>query len=43
MTAMSPRLGTNDTFILEVIPPKGAVLFIERTLPASLQNITSLE
>ena len=43
MTALSPRLGTNDTFTLEVIPPKGAVLFIQRTVPASLEDRTSMD
>ena len=43
MTALSPRLGTNDTFTLEVIPPRGAVLFIQRTVPASIEERTSLD
>jgi archaellin len=36
-------LGTEQTFTLEVIPPVGAVLFIQRTTPISLENITNLD
>ena len=44
MTAnLDPDLQTSDTFRLELIPPNGAVLFIERTTPVFLQNITSLD
>ncbi len=32
---LTSALGINTTFQLEVIPPKGAVLFIERTTPIS--------
>ena len=35
-------LQTNKTFSLEVIPPSGAVLFIERTTPVFLDTTTSL-
>ena len=36
---LGTNLGVNTTFSLEVIPPTGAVLFIERTTPASF-NVT---
>jgi archaellin len=36
-------LGTEQTFTLEVIPPVGAVLFIQRTTPISLETITNLD
>ena len=35
-------LQTNITFSIEVIPPSGAVLFIERTIPVFLDTTTSL-
>jgi flagellin FlaB len=35
-------LQTNKTFSLEIIPPSGAVLFIERTTPVFLDSTTSL-
>jgi len=42
-TTLSPTLGTDSTFTLEVIPPRGAVLFIQRTTPISLETKTSLD
>lgn len=39
---LTNTLGINTTFQLEVIPPKGAVLFIERTTPIFLDEINSL-
>ena len=33
---LTNSLGVNTTFTLEIIPPSGAVLFIERTTPVSL-------
>ncbi len=36
-------LGVNTTFSLEVIPPTGAVLFIERTTPGSFNDTDSLD
>ncbi len=36
------KLGTNTTFSLEIIPPRGAVLFIERTTPIFLDDTGSL-
>ncbi len=36
-------LAVDQTFTLEVIPPQGAVLFIQRTLPKSLDQITNLD
>ena len=35
-------LGVNTTFSIEVIPPSGAVLFIERTTPVSMNVTNSL-
>ena len=40
--ALTNTLMTNKTFSLEVIPPSGAVLFIERTTPVFLDTTTSL-
>ena len=40
---LASTLGINTTFQLEVIPPKGAVLFIERTTPIFLDDINSLD
>ena len=44
MVAMlATALGTNQTFTLEVIPPTGAILFIQRTTPVALAAITTLD
>ena len=40
---LKSTLGTNTTFSLEIIPPRGAVLFIERTTPIFLDDIASLD
>ena len=40
---LDPDLGTDKTFTLEVIPPRGAVLFIQRTTPISMEIITTLD
>ncbi len=40
---LATDLAVDQTFTLEVIPPKGAVLFIQRTLPRSLEEITNLD
>ncbi len=40
---LTNTLGVNVTFSLEVIPPRGAVLFIERTTPIYLENTMSLD
>ncbi len=40
---LKSTLGINTTFQLEVIPPKGAVLFIERTTPIYLDEINSMD
>jgi archaeal flagellin FlaB len=37
------HLSTNQSFSLEVVPPRGAVLFIQRTTPVALNNITTLD
>ena len=39
---LSPTLSTSDTFILEVIPPQGAVLHIERTIPVFIESFNDL-
>ncbi len=39
----SEKLGTNRTFTIEVKPPKGAVLTIERTMPAKIKTINQLD
>jgi flagellin FlaB len=36
-------LGTNQAFTLEVIPPTGAVLFIQRTTPVAMETINNLD
>lgn len=41
--ALTTNLSTNQTFSLEVIPPTGAILFIERTTPASFNATDSLD
>lgn len=40
---LTNKLGVNTTFSLEVVPPSGAVLFIERTTPVFLDDIMSLD
>ena len=40
---LAKTLGTNTTFSLEIIPPRGAVLFIERTTPVYLDATISLD
>ena len=40
---LTNKLQTNKTFSLEIIPPRGAVLFIERTTPVYLDTNTSLD
>ena len=40
---LTNKLQTSKTFSLEIIPPRGAVLFIERTTPVYLDTRTSLD
>ena len=40
---LATDLAVDETFTIEVIPPKGAVLFIQRTLPISLEAINTLD
>jgi len=40
---LSTDLAADQTFTLEVIPPRGAVLYIQRTLPKSLETINTLD
>ena len=42
-TDLSVDLGTDTQFTLEVIPPKGAVLYIQRTTPVSFELFTMLD
>ena len=39
---LTNKLGVNRTFMSEVIPPSGAVLFIERTAPVSWDATSKL-
>jgi len=41
-TDIGNQLGTDTQFTLEIIPPKGAVLFIQRTTPVSFDLYTML-
>jgi archaellin len=38
-----PDPGTNEAFTLEVIPPIGAVLFIQWTTPVAMETIVNLD
>ncbi len=40
---LTTQLGVDTEFTIEVIPPTGAVLFIQRRTPVSLEVITSLD
>lgn len=40
---LTPDLGTNEAFTLEVIPPTGAVLFVQRTTPVAMETINNLD
>ena len=42
-TQLDPSLGTNKEFSIEVIPPRGAVLFIGRRTPVSLEKSNNLD
>ena len=42
-TQLDPDLGTNQEFSIEVIPPRGAVLFIGRRTPVSLEKNNNLD
>lgn len=39
---LDPRLGTNTAFTLEIKPPTGGVLQINRTTPAAISAVTEL-
>jgi len=41
-TALSPTLGTNETFHLEFKPPAGSVVTIERIVPAYIDSVMDL-
>ena len=36
-------LGTNTTFTIEVIPPQGPILFLERSTPINMDLRTNLQ
>ena len=36
-------LGTNKTFVLEIKPPQGAVLNLQRTTPANIEGVMELD
>ncbi|MCI0782584.1 MAG: hypothetical protein J4O03_11950, partial [Chloroflexi bacterium] len=40
---MDPDLGVSNEFSIEVIPPRGAVLFIGRRTPVSLEKSNNLD
>lgn len=42
MSAITPTLGANTTFAIEVKPPQGGVLVLERTTPPSLDTVVDL-
>ena len=42
VTGLSPLLGANTPFTLEVKPPTGAVISIERTTPAAIEAVMEL-
>lgn len=42
LDALTTPLGTNTTFVLEMKPPSGAILTLQRTTPAWLQAVTDL-
>lgn len=42
LSALSPRAVANTQFNLEIKPPKGAVLEINRTIPAAVQTVMDL-
>ena len=42
-TDLTNALGVDTQFTLEVIPPKGAVLFIQRVTPISFDLFTLLD
>ena len=43
LTGLSPALGPNTSFSIEVKPPRGAVLLLQRTTPARLDPIVDLK
>ncbi len=42
-STLKSKLGANTTFTLEIVPPQGPVLFIERSTPINMDVITNLE
>ena len=42
LTAISPAVNENDTFVLEIKPGKGAQMTIERTMPGRIDDVMNL-
>jgi archaeal flagellin FlaB len=42
LTGLSTKLGPNQSFDIEINPPQGAVLVVDRTTPAKLDTVTDL-
>ena len=42
LTSLAPKLGANTAFNLEIKPPKGAVLNVNRTTPSAIQKVMDL-
>ena len=42
LTSLAPPLGANTAFNLEIKPPKGAVLNVNRTTPSAIQKVMDL-
>lgn len=43
LTGLSPRLGRKKSFTIQVRPNIGAVIIVQRTVPAEIRNITDLK
>ena len=42
LTAISPAIDENDTFILEIKPGKGSSVTLERTIPGRVDDMMNL-
>lgn len=42
LTAISPAVDENDTFILEIKPGKGSAITLERTMPGRIDDVMNL-
>lgn len=43
LTGLSPRLGRKKSFTIQVRPNIGAVIIVQRTVPAEIRNLTDLK